>query len=59
MCIYVHHAYVWCHGGQKRALDALELELKMVVRPTWNKSDPLKELVLSANEFSLQPLGCF
>ena len=32
MCISMHHTHAHrAHGGQKRALDPLELELQMVV----------------------------
>lgn len=30
-CLYVYHIHVSNHRGQKRVLDTLELDLKMVV----------------------------
>lgn len=31
VCLLVYHMCAWCHGGQKRALEILELELQPMI----------------------------
>ena len=35
-CVYVHHVCADTHGGQKKALDPLELKLTSVSLPMWS-----------------------
>ena len=34
-CMFLYHMYAGAHGGQKRALDPLELELQIILSAMW------------------------
>lgn len=43
--VYVHYVHAWCHRGQKRALDTLELELLMAMARFVNAGNQIRILL--------------